>query len=316
MKIIKPNVERIIQAPEREGLLKHIELCGRVSYKSEDKITEDSAEKFLNMLMAKGHTSPLEHATFYLRIPYDTGDEKEANDLKLDLVYNKYTSYYFDQEHDVIYFAANARVLANSKAWYDGLWKYVVNEDEEFIRDWVQKRYTFKFTCSRAIANEFVRHRVFSFTQESTRYCNYTNNKFGNELTFIEPAFLREERKQRDPLSVALRKDDNYTMLEAWVNYHFGAAENTYKCLVNNKDYPVQLKPEEARDFLPLALKTELVMTGSLADWNEFIKLRSAKSAHPDARVLSDRVKRMLAEDNKKAFEKPTQSIIIDTLPF
>ena len=122
-----------------------------------------------------------------------------------------------------------------------------------------------EFTTDRAIANELTRHRLCSFAQESTRYCNYSKDKFGNELTFVKPEWLRD-----------------YYTLEAGVwTVACLIAENNYLALLKEG-----LKPEDARCVLPLSLATKLVMTTNYAEWRHILKLRTAKAAHPQMRAL------------------------------
>ena len=122
-----------------------------------------------------------------------------------------------------------------------------------------------EFTTDRAIANELTRHRLCSFAQESTRYCNYSKDKFGNELTFVKPEWLRD-----------------YYTLEAGVwSVACLIAENNYLALLKEG-----LKPEDARCVLPLSLATKLVMTTNYAEWRHILKLRTSKAAHPQMRAL------------------------------
>lgn len=123
-----------------------------------------------------------------------------------------------------------------------------------------------EFTTDRAIANELERHRLCSFAQESTRYCNYNKDKFNNELTFVRPEWLR----------------DYYTYeASIWADACV-TAEHNYLTLLRNG-----LKPEDARCVLPLSLATKLVMTTNYAEWRHILKLRTAKSAHPQMRALT-----------------------------
>lgn len=142
---------------------------------------------------------------------------------------------------------------------------------------------------------EFVRHRVFSFAQESTRYCNYSKDKFGNEITFIIPCWLDYEEQQFTD------KDDSFIRTDLSEHEYFIdlllEAENTYNYLVRYCEW----KPQEARAVLPNALKTELVMTGFVSDWVHFFKLRNADSAHPQAREL---VKPLYEEFIKRRYIK------------
>ena len=141
------------------------------------------------------------------------------------------------------------------------------------------KRTTVKFICDRAIANEFVRHRVFSFAQESTRYCRYSSDKFNGELTFIQPCWLNEEvLKLYGPYHTVVRDKSSESIFIANLNN----AERDYIDLVKSG-----WKAEEARNVLPLSLKTELYMCGFAEDWEQFFKLRTASNAHPQAKELA-----------------------------
>lgn len=268
MRLIKPSFEIIEQKPGVDGLLQHIERCGRTCYKSEDKITEDSAEKFVNMLVNRGHTAMVEHGTVYLK--YDIIEHGSMN-LPNKYHFNKYsvvtvgtlhgyeTPEYKEKfdGHTYAYITTNYRVLLQND-WLDDL-KYQCEPSEHHV-----KRVTVKFVCDRGVSHEFVRHRVFSFAQESTRYCNYSKDKFGNELTFIEPCW-------------DWGRDGFVAFQTALVE-----AENMYLYLLQNG-----WKPQQARAILPNSLKTELIMTGTIKQWEGFFKLRDAKDAHPQARELA-----------------------------
>ena len=141
------------------------------------------------------------------------------------------------------------------------------------------KRYTVKFILDRAIANEFVRHRKFSFLQESTRYCRYSSDKFNGELTFIQPCWLNEEMlKLYGPYHTVIRDKSSESIFIANLNN----AERDYIDLVKSG-----WKAEEARNILPLSLKTELYMCGFAEDWKKFFELRCASNAHPQAKELA-----------------------------
>lgn len=138
---------------------------------------------------------------------------------------------------------------------------------------------------------EFVRHRVFSFAQESTRYCNYSKDKFGNELTFIEPCWLEDYNYEGNTyyngFLVALRAAEaNYLdLLKQWEDK---IPDKRYKTGFRNNPWT----PQQARAVLPNALKTELVMTGFVSDWKHFFSLRSriaqTGKPHPQAQELAD----------------------------
>ena len=188
MKIINPSVQLEDEIDGQE-ILKKIENIGRVCYKSEGNITEDSAERFVKSIIARGHESVLEHVNISVRV-----------------------------------------------------------------------------ICDRGVSHEIVRHRIASYSQESTRYCNYSNDKFGNELTFIKPCFF----------------DEGSEGYEIWKK-SMQNIENEYMELIE-----VDAKPQEARSILPNSIKTELVMTMNLREWRHFFLLRCDKAAHPQMRQVAN----------------------------
>lgn len=271
MKLIKPSFEILEQLPGLEGLYKQIELAGRTCYRSTDKITEDSAKEFVDRMIKSGHGAMLEHGTVYLKVPnggmYRDGAFGNFNEVFTDNLYYKMRS-----NDGTIYITTNYRYIVENhlEHWL----KYLCEPT-----DYHEKRHTVKFICDRGVSHEFVRHRVFSFAQESTRYCNYSKDKFGNEITFVFPIWMDEE------------------LLNSYGSYHTVARSNTPESIfiagLNNaeKDYlnliNMGWKAQEARAILPNALKTELVMTGFESDWKHFFELRCPGSAHPQARELA-----------------------------
>ena len=235
-------------------MLKHIELCGRVCYKSEDKITDNSAKDFVEMLKEKGHLSVLEHGTVYLRT--NSLDVRSTPFAKV-----------FDNSK-VMRETSGYTIATNYRLAYEsGL---IPNIDESIV-DAPIKRVTARFVIPIAISREFIRHRAFSFSEQSTRYCNYSLNKFGNELTFIEPYWWDS------------CVDDRLEFLQACE-----MAEKMYLKMIERG-----LTPQFARDVLPLATKTELVMTGFVDDWKNFFAQRCADNAHPQARELAMNLKEL-----------------------
>lgn len=262
MRIIKPSFEIWSQEEGLEGVYKQIERAGRVCYKSEDKITEDSAKEFVERMIKSGHGAMLEHGTVYL----ESSDGFAGGFYLLRRKYEKnpYSRvkivHSFMTGIDHIYVTTNFRVLVEND-WLDDL-KYICKPTQ-----FHEKRVTVHFVCDRGVSHEFVRHRVFSFAQESTRYCNYSKDKFGNEITFIHPCWI----------------EDNQDTYDRWCFYEsLSKAEEVYFRLLKHG-----WTPQQARTVLPNALKTELVMTGFISDWEHFFKLRDAGSAHPQARELA-----------------------------
>ena len=288
MRIIKPSFEIWDQEEGLEGIYKQIERAGRVCYKSEDKITEDSAKEFVERMIKSGHGAMLEHGTVYLKIPYGTMDDRgefSNEPIVIKYIDNPYSVVMNNSENDYWYITSNYRVIIEN-GWIDDL-QYLC-EPTEFHA----KRITVHFVCDRGISHEFVRHRVMSFAQESTRYCNYSKDKFGNELTYICPCWLDYDRVQelteianRDNKEVyRMGHDESLSMEER------GLCSFVYDMSNHEHGYLFQIsvgwKPQEARAVLPNALKTELVMTGFVSDWEHFFKLRDEGSAHPQAREL------------------------------
>ena len=225
-----------------------------------------TAEDFVNMLMKSGHGAMLEHGTVYMQIDtfLDIPEDKKLDKRVHQYDSNRFTkvnSMYIGQGCWRYYITTNLRVLVEND-WLDDL-KYVCKPTEYHA-----KRITAKFICDRGVSHEIVRHRTMSFAQESTRYCNYSKSKFGQELTFIEPAW---EFPSSDIINIKER-------FEAIL----GEAEANYMELIT-----LGFKPQEARAVLPNALKTEIVVTAFIDDWKHFFELRCDSAAHPDIRKLA-----------------------------
>ncbi len=192
MRIIKPDVVFMTELQSDE-ILAHIERCGRVCYKSEARIADGSAEKFVSGIVARGHEAVLEHVSA-----------------------------------------------------------------------------TVKFICDRGVTHEIVRHRLAAYCQESTRYCNYSRDGFGNEITVIRPCYLEEGTEA----------------YQAWRRACETAEESYFAMLRAGST------PQEARAVLPNSLKTELVMTADMREWRHFLRLRCSAAAHPQMREVAGLVLR------------------------
>lgn len=265
MKLVDSYFEIVPQEYSKKGIYKHIELCGRVSYKSEDKITDDSANEFVGRRIQDGHTAILEQATVYLEFPHLTPVvEYSTNDFSIDpkilrYIDNPYSVVTTDEK--MSYVTTNYRVLYENR-WLDDLYNMCLPRPQH------EPRVTVKFVTSRGITHELVRHRVFSFVQESTRFCNYSNGKFGEELTFIKPSWWENEEVD-DSIKQAYKSALDFS-------------QSYYMTLTKDGG----LKAQQARGILPNDLKAEIYMTGFVSQWNEFFKLRTAYNAHPDMRAL------------------------------
>ena len=270
MKLIKTSFSILEQAPHIEGIYKQIEMAGRTCYKSEDKITEDSAKEFVDRMIKSGHGAMLEHGTIYL------GLDMTSREQYFKYCYNKFSKANSTGSAEYGtwrgFVTTNLRVLVEND-WMEDL-QYLCEPTEHH-----EKRHTVKFVCDRGVSHEFVRHRVFSFAQESTRYCNYSKDKFDNEITFIMPCWMNEEElASYGPYHTVCRSKTPESIFIASLNN----AEQDYKALID-----MGWKPQQARAILPNALKTELVMTGFVSNWKHFFELRDAGSAHPQARELA-----------------------------
>ena len=293
MKLIKSS-HQIIEPTGYtiDDIYKSIELAGRVCYKSEDKITENSAREFVDRMIKSGHDAMLEHGTVYMFIPIDC----DKHDYHVAQKYhnNKYSRGIIRNEHFLLnkngyYITTNLRVLVENE-WMNDL-KYICD-----LTEFHEKRITVHFVCDRGVSHEFVRHRVFSFAQESTRYCNYSKDKFNNELTFIQPCWLDDERlKLYGPYHTVIRDKSSESIFIANLNN----AERDYLDLIG-----LGWKPQEARAVLPNSLKTELVMTGFVSDWEHFFELRCAPNAHPQARELAIPLREEFIKNNFISNEK------------
>ena len=269
MRLIKNKVEKLEQKHDLLGVYEQIEIAGRTAYKSLDKIEYDengrskTAKAFVDKMIKLGHGSPLEHGTVYLMVPDWNGSIK-------DYFNNQYSICNLCQNTDnysnpLYAVTTNYRVLVENNLLDD--LKYICQPTEHHVL-----RHTFRLTCARVQADSFVRHRVFSFLMESTRYCNYNDGKFGNEITVVEP------------INWGNFNAHNYVFVRSWNN-----AEKDYMELIKDG-----IKPEDARDVLPLQLKTELIMTGSESQWEQFFKLRISEHAHPDAKYIAEQIKEQL----------------------
>ena len=268
MKLIESKAEYIPQT----DLYKHIEICGRTAYKSEDKITENSAKEFVDRLVKSKHGAVLEHGTVYLIIP-----EREQKRYEYTLlICNPYTKAILHDRD--CYITTNYRVIIENDITH--MLTYI-SKPTEFH----EKRYTIKFTTDRGVSHELVRHRKFSFVQESQRYCNYSKDKFGGEITFIKPSFITV-----DELPSNIDINASPEVFKAFIlKVAFDSSENDYFDLIKKG-----CTPQEARAILPNATKTEVLMTGFASDWRFFFDLRyygETGKPHPDMELLAGKAR-------------------------
>lgn len=283
MKLIKPSFEIWEQPTGLEGVYKQIERVGRVCYKSEDKITEGSAKPFVDRMIKSGHGAMLEHGTVYLQFFWAGAVCQQCNQTAPNKLLDRYAGNKYSIVHyhgNDVYVTTNLRVLVENN-WLDDL-KYICEPTE-----YHERRVTVHFVCDRGVSHEFVRHRVMSFAQESTRYCNYSKGKFGNGLTFIQPSWITLD-KEITPINELRLLSGQYDRENPNLRYLASLVDANYAyLLLLNKGW----KPQEARAVLPNSLKTELVVTGFTSDWNHFFDLRARGTTgapHPQAKELAE----------------------------
>ncbi len=274
MKLINPSVELITQAPGLEGIYKQIERVGRVCYKSEDKITEDSAKPFVERMIKSQHLAMLEHGTVYLA----------ASDDSEDLIFWKvanspYSKVVCNDRANMLYVTTNLRVIAELNAW-EVIDKYLCEPTELHI-----KRICLKFITSIGVSREFNRHRTASIAEQSTRYCNYSKEKFGGEVTFVKPVWSELPVGQ---YGIKQGYPEEYYKCgfsdRRFINYLLDAE---YFYLDYTKDGG---QPQQARETLPLATATEVVYTAFEDDWEHFFDLRyrgTTGMPHPNAQQVA-----------------------------
>lgn len=297
MNIIKSSTERLYNSNPQ----KHIEFIARTCYKSENNITDESHKTMCKNLYKNKHWAMLEHFIFIYKINKMTNFKSTFVEILNSEKYVDITEQFINDERRTI-ISFNTRSLLDllikykdhdyilhdlimliEKIVYDydcdeifgNKFKKVDHEcftkinitdismltpTEQFIHGW----HSIKFICDRGVSHEIVRHRTASFAQESTRYCNYSKDKYKNEITVIKPCFF-----------------DNDSQYDDWKNA-CEKSEGYYFKLLNEG-----ATPQEARSVLPNSLKTELIMTAKLYEWNHFFELRTDKSAHPQIRELA-----------------------------
>lgn len=278
MELIKQSFEFINQTDfSLVGIKKHIERCARVSYKSEDKITDTSYEKFVNMLESRGHDRPLEFGTVYL----SRTSQKEDNMEWLDkYAYNPWSKFSFGngstringELRNTVYVTTNYRVIKEHH-WEDDL-QYLCEPTEYHY-----KRYTIHMILDRGVMDEFRTHVGLSHLAESTRYVNYSKKKFGSELTFIKPCWLDDEKlKLYGPYHTVIRDKSPESIFIANLNN----VERDYLDLIK-----LGWTPQQARSVLPLSIKSELISCGFKDAWETFFYRRDAPDAHPMAQEIA-----------------------------
>lgn len=280
MKLIKQDFNIVNQQGfSIKDIKKHIEYCARISYKSQDRITDDSYEKFVNMLEKRDHARPLEFGTVHLKMILPDFEGFIYSLLTIGILNNIWIKHAY--KGDVIYITTNYRYYLDIIKYFPNVKEYFTEEDNEYY----PKRYTVHFITSRGIMDEFRTHVGLSHLAESSRYCSYDKNRFGNEITFIIPNWVNTNcpNKEQEGLSVA-SIEWSTAMLDA---------EASYMNLIK-----MGCTAQEAREVLPLAVKSELISCGFEDVWENFFYRRCAKDAHPMAREIATKVRDKFKELN------------------
>lgn len=332
MKFIKPQVELIEQEPGLKGMFRQIEIAGRTCYKSQDKITDDSAEKFVERMIASGHTSMLEHGTLYLDVTLGKlGDDPEymwkssiiqifnKNPYSRVNKYRKLRRIDGNTMTSVYHYAitTNYRVFIEQIPW-DELGPMRKNDlgelglDKDYVLSFMcepnehhERRVSIRFSTDRGVSAEANRQRANSPAEQSTRYCNYSKDKFGNEIS-IELNSDIHEQDVTDELNSLVNEygensvfrglcyevtiDAEWSIITTWLFANL-ACEYSYMRLLK-----LGWKPQQARRVLPLDLHTELMHTAYVSDWKHFIALRSegvTGAPHPDMKLIGDDIKKI-----------------------
>lgn len=283
MKLIKQSFKFINQTDfSLVGIKKHIERCARVSYKSEDKITDTSYEKFVNMLESRGHDRPLEFGTVHLKMP-----EHEFRSL-IDILtssrtYNDLWIHYKVvetwEEGYTVYVTTNYRYYKLMWNQMNTLSEYFDASDSEYY----PKRYTVHMILDRGVMDEFRTHVGLSHLAESTRYCNYSKDKFGNELTFIKPCWCNIPEGDYGTPDYIPDRLPRMGATESGLIDALQYAEYYYFFLLSEG-----WTPQQARSILPLGIKSELISCGFEDAWENFFKRRDAPDAHPMAQEIAN----------------------------
>ena len=289
MRLLESKAEYIPQEEGLDGIYKAIELAGRTAYNSQDKITPDSAKDFVDRMIKSHHGAALEHGTVYLN-PY-SWQNMNYPDIRNFYYRNPYAKVYtmpeFPQGTCSKLISTNFRVLIENNRLND--LKYLCSPTE-----FHEKRYTMRFTCSRAIAQELTRHRTFSFLMESQRYINYSKKRHGSAITFIIPSWIDRNREPNTEAEIAW-----LDAMESAEKIYFNMVLGFMHKGITAEPSKELLSPQQARDVLPNATKTELIMTGFASDWRHVFDLRlfeKTGKVHPDMKDLMQKAQKSMQE--------------------
>lgn len=293
MKIIKPSVEIIPQESGLEGIYKQIELGGRCCYNSYDKICEGSAKKFIDtVLIPRQHFSPCAHGTVYLYLPFN----KENHNIS-----NKYHKNFWSRSKIVsneeipwnngYYITTNYRVIIENH-WEDDL-KFLCEPTKFHV-----KRITTRWFTNIGVSREANRHAtILSICEQSTRYCNYSKDKFDNQIKISEPQFVNKYDKKHSSIEIIQNYIKGFEFEDATpIDYWIAACEFAEYCYMGMLNSGAS--PQEARSVLPLCTQTEVYYTAFVDDWKHFFSLRCSEAAHPDIRTLAQSLEQQFKDLN------------------
>lgn len=298
MKLINQNVEEWHCGYTLPEIWSHIAKCARTCYQSEPRNNGETDEEFVKRVILRNHSleeigksrglqlklhlSVLENGTIYLNIPY----EEDTREGIIFFIHNKYSKHNYYRCGFNYYITTNMRAIVE-----ENLTKYLKYICVPTRRH--SLRTTFNITTDIGVARELARHRTHSISEESTRYCNYSKDKFNNELTFIKPCWLNDEK------------------LKLYGDYHTvirdKSPESIFIANLNNveRDYLDLIKlgwtPQQARQILPLSTKVQTIHTAFESDWAEFISLRAdacSGSVHPNMKVIANKIKSLMSKEN------------------
>ena len=304
MKLVNQNVEEWHCGYTLPEIWSHIAKCARTCYQSEPRNNGETDEEFVKRVILRNHSleeigksrelqlklhlSVLEHGTVYLDIPYLANKERLC--VFFSNTYSRFKCYKIEDSSDTYNIAITTNMRFIIENGCTDLLNYLCTPTKYHY-----PRTTFNITTDIGVARELARHRTHSISEESTRYCNYSKDKFNNELTFIKPYQLNDEK------------------LKLYGDYHTvirdKSPESIFIANLNNveRDYLDLIKlgwtPQQARQILPLSTKVQTIHTAFESDWAEFISLRAdacSGSVHPNMNMIANKIKCLMAKQNDK----------------
>lgn len=337
MKIVSPNVELIRQESGLEGIFKQIELAGRTCYKSEDKIDKYSARVFVERMIESKHYAMLEHGTVYLTLNIKSKNRNKTvhypwyynnaiaryeeifSYIQCLFLGNKYSIVKLSQNKD--YTETTMCITTNYRVIVENDWQEIMNEFLSEPTIYHERRITLKFTTNIGVTREGNRHRVNSIAEESTRYCNYTKDKFSNDICICKPSWFDNNDidyinkfDESEWIEYMLSKFDtknpdflNFNTID-WYVMSITFAQIAYRNLIK-----LGWKPQQAREILPLATKSEVVYTAFVHDWKHWFDLRlygTTGKPHPNMLEVAKKASKLLIEEDLIDIDKSLWDLI------